>query len=145
MPPQAPLDPDLAADLSVRRWLLIRDLASFSVKLLLEALRDIVLIPLALVAGGIGLVLGGERPDRYLLEVLEIGRRFDAWLNLFGRREGEGVSIDAHLERFETVVREQYARGGVTAQAKNAIDRALDVIQRAAPGAGNPPGDPPRG
>jgi hypothetical protein len=144
MPPGGPCAPATPADLAARRWLLIRDLTSFSVKLLLEAVRDVVLIPLAVAAGGVGLLLGGERPERYFEEVLEVGRRFEAWLNLFGRGEGEVRSIDTHLERVETVLRDQYARGGVTAQAKNAIDRALDAIQRAAPRAGRPPGDPPR-
>jgi hypothetical protein len=125
---------DPAAELSQRRWLFIRDLAGFSVKLLIEALRDLVLIPLALLAGAAGLVLGGARPERFFQEVLEIGRRFDAWLNLFGEHDAERGSLDEHLRRLEAVVREQHARGGATAQARRAIDRALDAVQGAVGG-----------
>jgi hypothetical protein len=131
-----------SAELRERRWLLIRDLAGFSVKLLLEAVRDLALIPLAVVAGAAGLVVGGDRPDRWFREVLELGRRFDAWLNLFGDgASSHGASLDAHLERVESVLREQAARGGVTAQARQAIDRALDAIERAA--SRRRPGGPP--
>ena len=122
------------AELAQRRWLLIRDLAGFSVKLVIEALRDLVLIPLALLAGAAGLALGGARPERFFLEVLEVGRRFDAWLNLFGDRDAPGRSLDEHLRRLEAVVREQHARGGATAQARRAIDRALDAVQSAVGG-----------
>jgi hypothetical protein len=130
--PAAPRDD--AAELSQRRWILIGDLAGFSVKLALEALRDLVLIPLALLAGAAGLLLGGARPERFFLEVLEVGRRFDAWLNLFGEHDAPGGSLDEHLRRLEAVVREQYAQGGATAQAKRAIDRALDAVQGAVGG-----------
>jgi hypothetical protein len=129
---------DPAAELAQRRWLFIRDLAGFSVKLLIEALRDLVLIPLALLAGAAGLVLGGSRPERFFQEVLEIGRRFDAWLNLFGEHDSERGSLDEHLRRLEAVVREQHARGGATAQAKRAIDRALDAVQGAVGGTRGP-------
>ena len=38
---------------------------------------------------------------------------------------------------------EQYERGGMTAQAKNAIDRSLDVLSAGLPGNGHPsPRDP---
>jgi hypothetical protein len=119
----------LPPDLGERRWLLIRDLAGFCIKLTLEALRDIVLIPLAVVAGGLGILLGGAEPERWFRAVLEAGRRFDAWLDLFGRHESAGSTLDVHLQRLEAVLREQTQRGGVTAQAKSAIDRALDAVQ----------------
>jgi hypothetical protein len=122
LPPSVP-------DLGERRWLLIRDLAGFCIKLTLEALRDIVLIPLAVAAGALGILLGGAEPERFFRGVLEAGRRFDAWLDLFGRRESAGPSLDAQLQRLEAVLREHAQRGGVTAQARAAIDRTLDALQ----------------
>ncbi len=122
-------------DPGTRRWVLIRDLLVFSAKAALEALRDIVLIPLALLTGVAGLLGSRNDPERPFREMLGLGRRFDDWLNLFGpiederprRREGE--TVDAWFARLESIVVEQHDRGGITASAKAAIDRALDGVQ----------------
>jgi hypothetical protein len=45
------------------RWHLIRDVAVFQLKLGLDALRDLVLSPISLIAGIVDLVFGGELAD----------------------------------------------------------------------------------
>ncbi len=142
MPPDqnAPLGSELP-DRSLR-WSLIRDLTVFVAKASLEALRDIALIPAALVAGLAGLLLSPAKPDRYFQEILELGDRFDDFVDLFGRearRQREpgqlGKATDEELraddvfERVENLLVEEFHRGGVTAQAKDAIDRGLDTLQ----------------
>ncbi len=120
------------------RWQLIRDLAVFQLKLVIDALRDVVLSPISLVAAVVDLVRGGERPGRYFYDVLIAGRRSEAWINLWGEadrvaprpRDAESASLDAMLERVEQLLVEQVERGGVTAAAKAAIDRSLDTISR---------------
>ena len=42
---------------SQNRWLLIRDTLVFQAKMLLEGIRDLVLVPLTLLAAGLGLAL----------------------------------------------------------------------------------------
>jgi hypothetical protein len=107
--------------------------------MLLEALRD-VLLPLAtLIAGALGMILGGERPDRYFHEVLRLGARFDVWLNLFGPIGHPGRSgvlaadagVDRTLRYLEDLLVEQHQKGQVTRQAKQAIDRWLDQVEGA--------------
>ncbi|MEJ2523602.1 MAG: hypothetical protein P8080_12130 [Gammaproteobacteria bacterium] len=111
------------------RWALIRDVAVLQAKLLADALRDLLLAPLALVAAAVDLV----RPGGGLFdEVLRLGRRTDRWINLFGHEaagdsEGE-ASLDELASRLERRIREKYEAGGVTAQAKEALDRALDAV-----------------
>ena len=120
------------------RWELIRDLAVFQLKLVIDALRDVVLSPISLVAGIFDLVRGGERPGQYFYDVLVAGRRTEAWINLFGEADrvaprstdAESASLDAVVERMEQLLIEQVERGGVTASAKTAIDRSLDAISR---------------
>ncbi len=120
----------------------MRDLVVFTVKVALEALRDIVMIPLALVGGVVGLVLHPEEPDRLFREVLRLGDRFDRFVDLFGAearareveggdRVGELPRVDELLAPVEELLREQHRKGGVTASAKDAIDKGLDAVQRA--------------
>lgn len=119
------------------RWELIGDLAVFQVKLALDALRDLVLSPVTLVVGLVDLLLRGERP-RLFYQTLVMARRSERWINLFGAadriapeaggRPGE-PGLDGLVARLEATLAEQARRGGVTASAKQQIDRALDALQ----------------
>ena len=133
-----------ASSIASSRWQLIRDLAVFQLKLGLDALRDLVLSPISLIAGIVDLVFGGEQAGKHFYSVLGAGRRTEAWINLFGKVDGvaprgeaeggaEGASVDAIVERMERLLVEQYERGGVTASAKSAIDRGLDALGRRRP------------
>ncbi len=127
------------------RWRLIRDLLVFVSKAGLEALRDLALIPAALIAGVAGLLLSPSRPERYFHQILKVGDEFDDFVDLFGKhargRRGlateESQDADAILraddvfDRLERMLVDEYHRGGVTAQVKEAIDRGLDSVQEA--------------
>ena len=122
--------PEAPPDRASLRWQLIRDVLAFSAKVALETARDLVLFPAALIAGLLGVVAGGDRPERTFHLVRALGARFDAWLNLFGEHdESDEPGIDEQFGRLEKLLVEEYERGGVTAQAKQAIDRALDTLQ----------------
>jgi len=126
--------PDTPADRSSRRWQLIRDVLVFAAKVALETARDLVLFPAALIAGLLGVVAGGNRPERTFHQVRAIGARFDEWLNLFGEHDHSNEpGIDEQFGRLEKLLVDEYERGGVTTQAKQAIDRALDTLQEKPP------------
>ncbi|TFG66554.1 MAG: hypothetical protein E4H28_01625 [Gemmatimonadales bacterium] len=120
------------------RWELIRDLVTFQVKLGLDALRDFVFSPLSIAAAVLDLITGGQHPGRTFHAVLAAGERTESWINLFGapnRTEGHelsarGPTVDSYIRQVEGLVVEQYERGGITASAKEAIDRSLDKIAR---------------
>lgn len=123
------------------RWLVLRDVTLFQAKLFVDGLKDLVLMPLSLAAATMGL-LGAGHPARHLHEVLRWGRSFDRWINLFGAIEPPPErpdelaprNVDSYFARLEQAIVEQHRRGGITAQAKDAIDRALDALQRDRPG-----------
>lgn len=135
----------IEADPKDRRWRLVRDLAVFQAKLVVDGLKDLVLSPIALVAALAGLLLDRHEPGRSFYAVLRWGHGFDRWVNLFGAsqhalppapespspgpaaRSDDG--LDAYLTKLERVLLEQYRRGGLTAKAKDAIDRAIDGLQ----------------
>ena len=135
-----PTDSDVTDDAS--RWELIRDLATFQLKLVLDGARDVLLSPISLIAALIDLVLDGDGQGRRFYQVLLFGRRSERWIDLFRaadriepRAEStEGpVSVDALVGQVEKLLVEQVERGGVTAQAKSAIDRSLDAVTRTRP------------
>ena len=97
---------------------LIRDLFILQLKLVVDAIKDILLIKLALFAVVFDLLFG--RPGRPLLfySVLRLGERFDLWLNLYGAANDAEVTddglfgasragSDSLLGRLEQIVRQQ--------------------------------------
>ena len=136
--PEAPGDyPD--------RWTLIRDLFVFQAKLLVDGFRDLLLVPASLVAGIWSLVSGDNgRPGPQFYRLVSLGKESELWIDLFKayenapqevRRQHElkVSNMDELVSRVEAFVVEEYERGGVTAQAKERIDKALDAIQRRQP------------
>jgi hypothetical protein len=149
--PEERQTPDEGAARSLR-WMLIRDLLIFVTKASLEAARDIALIPTALIAGVAGMLLSPSKPDAYFEQVLEIGDEFDEFVDLFGKekRRDSGSRFDApeeddgllraddFFDLIEKAVVAEYKRGGVTAQAKTAIDHGLDVVHQSLGGPAAP-------
>jgi len=69
---------------SGHRKVIIRDLVIFQVKLAIDGLKDVVLLPASLVAALIELVFPSERPGRLFYLVMRLGETFDRWLSLYG-------------------------------------------------------------
>ncbi|MFN4354702.1 hypothetical protein [Parvibaculum sp.] len=123
---------------SVTRWVLLRDVTVLQGKLLMDSVKDLLLAPVSLGAAAISLFNREGDTGRQFYEVLHAARRFEDWINKYGdadripppdfavKREGE--SVDAMVARLEELVKRQYERGGMTASAKDAIDRALDAV-----------------
>lgn len=65
------------------RWVIIRDLLIFQLKLFLDGLKDIFLVPLSLGAAVLDLLLPGSRPGRRFYAVMRLGESYDRWLSLF--------------------------------------------------------------
>lgn len=115
------------------RLQLSRDAAVLQIKLLVDSLRDALLIPVSLVAAILGLMRGGEDADQEFQRVLKLGRRSERWINLFGNqptmaRSHPAGTLDQLLDRVETVVMEQHRKGRDTEEARAAISAALDEV-----------------
>ncbi len=123
------------------RWTLIRDVAVFQVKLVFDGMRDVLLVPISLIAGIVSLVRGGGSPSSEFYDLLKVGHRSERWINLFGAAThyhgppGEEdkfaiEDIDVMVSRVESFVVDEYRKGGVTAQAKERLDDALDLLHK---------------
>lgn len=124
------------------RWALIRDIAVLQVKLVVDGFRDLILVPASLIAGIWSLVSGDkDNPGPQFYQLIGLGKRSERWIDLFKAYEnappevrGEdsfgSANMDELVDKFESFVVDEYQRGGVTKQAKDRIDQALNAIQR---------------
>ena len=115
-----------------KRGTLVRNAVVFQLKLMADGLRDLVLLPVSLVATLIGLLRGGDEPEREFLQVIEIGRESEQWINLFGNHnvgsESHAVaSIDALFTKVEDTLKQHYKAAGTSESAQAEIDEALQV------------------
>lgn len=90
---------------------LVRDMVTFQFKLLLDALRDIVLSPLALGAAALDLLLIRRQDPRFFRTLLRYAHRSEHWIDLWATlaKERYGVepqSIDGLIAHVESVVRD---------------------------------------
>ncbi len=113
------------------RWILIRDLVQFQLKLILDGVRDLLLLPVSLVAGLGGLILNPSEPDRYFRAVMGAGRRTERWINLFGQQadHDEDASIDQLFEQIESRLKQQANKGGLTDTARQSVERSVNLLQ----------------
>jgi hypothetical protein len=92
------------------RWRLVHDVVVFQVRLGLEAILDIALIPVSLAAAGLDLVLGHWRQPRLFHAVLRFGERCERRIDLWGvaaAHAGDAeADIDAVMRGIETLLRQ---------------------------------------
>jgi len=135
------IDPE-KKEAGLERWTMLRDLGVLQIKLIVDGLRDIVLVPLSLAAGVISIASGKDgRPGPQFYHLLAWGKQSELWINLFGAVKNapeemeqtipfRDKDIDDIVGRLESFVVDEVKRGGVTTQAKERLDKLLDAVQR---------------
>jgi hypothetical protein len=121
------------------RWRLARDVAVFQVKLGMEALLDLTLIPVSLAAAALDLLLGNWRHPRWFHAVLRFGERCERRIDLWGVATTEpSAEVDAVLRSVETLIRQP----GIGPRKVRELRRW--AATRLAPGDDEDPPPPPR-
>lgn len=132
------------------RITLLRDILVLQFKLIVDGVRDFVLVPVSLVVGVISLLKGGDKPGTEFYDLLRYGRHTDHVINLFGaaRRvhdNDDGMEdlpdIDEMVGRVETYVVDEYRRGDMSAQTKARIEQLIAAINRGRRGRDEDSGD----
>jgi hypothetical protein len=120
---------------------LIRDVAVFQFKLIVDGLRDFFLVPVSLVAGILSLVSGRDGvPGSHFYQLLGVGKQSEDWIDLFGatRNAPPGLAEHIHfpqgnmdevIDNIETFVRDEERRGGMTTQARERLETVLRGLQ----------------
>jgi hypothetical protein len=124
---------------SGERWRFLRDVAVFQLKLFLDNVRDLALIPISLVAALIDLVYKGEREGTLFYKVLRWGAHSEEVIDVYSAIEhhppgsfkvNPAYTVDAVVARLEGVVVRECEKGGTAASIKAAMDRAIDQLHR---------------
>lgn len=76
------------------RWVIVRDMLIFQMKLFLDAAKDLVFAPLALGATVLDLLVPRERPGERFYGVMRLGEKFDRWVSLFSAAEKADATED---------------------------------------------------
>jgi hypothetical protein len=133
--------PEAENDLS-DRWTLIRDVAVLQVKLIVDGLRDLILVPLSLIAGIVSLASGEKGvPGTQFYRLLGVGKQSELWINLFGAMRNAPPDLehpmpfpdsdmDEIVGKIEAFVVNEEKRGGMTAQARQRFEKAIDAMQK---------------
>ena len=120
---------------------LVRDVAVFQFKLIVDGLRDLLLVPISLFAGLLSLATGTNgKPNSQFYKLLEVGKQSEEWIDLFGamRHAPDDLQqpvrcpdarMDDVLDNIEAFVRSEEKRGGMTAQARERFEKALRGFQ----------------
>jgi hypothetical protein len=66
---------------------LLRNVIVFQFKLFVDGIRDLILVPVSLVAAALDLASGAELASGNFARVLSLGRRSERYINLFGESE----------------------------------------------------------
>jgi len=124
------------------RRTLVRDVAILQVKLVVDGLRDLLLVPISLVAGFLSLVSSEDAvPGPQFYHLLSVGKQSENWINLFGalRNAPEDMEhpvtfpdadMDKIVDSIEAFVIDEEQRGGMTSQARKRFEKALGSLQR---------------
>ena len=99
----------------------------FQLKLFADGLRDVLLVPVSIIAAVLGLLFGGSQPSRLFDEVLRFGRRTEHWINLFGYRRRRGTA-DELLDPVKEKVFQEADANPLLQRAGARINRSLDQV-----------------
>ena len=129
---------------SNNRWRFLRDVVVFQLKMFLDNVRDLVLMPVSLAAALIDLVLRGDREGARFYRVLRWGWHSEKVIDVYSAIEHEepgafaisrDYTVDGVIARLEGVVTREIEKGGTAASIKSAMDRTIDQIHAGTGGA----------
>jgi hypothetical protein len=115
------------------RTRLVWELVVFHLKLATEAIRDIFLSPVSIIAVIAGLIAGGDKPDLYFRRVQRFGRKSDLWLNVFGVHH-RGPSADEIVKPIEESLLAQTRPGGRFERGVGHVNQLLDAVNKKSAG-----------
>ena len=119
------VDTDSLPDASTSRLSLLWQVFLFQLKLGADGLRDLILVPVSMVAALAGLLTSRDDPAKYFRRILILGRKSERWINLFGYRKGQGTA-DELLKPIEDRIFSEAQHNPHLKRAGDTVNRQLD-------------------
>ena len=117
---------------------LLRTVVIFQFKLFVDGVRDVVLVPVSIIAAALDLLSGVANASGNFASVMDMGRRSERYIDLFGERENHvpddtspEPGLDDLLKMVETQVRERYRKEGPGGSAQQAVDSLRKAVKDA--------------
>jgi len=107
----------------------IKRLLMFQLKLFFDALRDILLSPISIIATIIDMIEGRRGQKSYFSLLLKYGRESERRINLFEQhsRKSKSKNLDTVVQQVEDILVNEYKSGEISAKAKQAIQKSLKM------------------
>lgn len=131
------------------RWLMVKKLAIFQIKLAFDAIRDLFLSPVSFICGLVDIIKGHDHQHSYFRQLMQVGHKTDQWLNLFGYSKAKNkntinifakeneqeeilpeTQVDKLFDKIETLVKQEHANGMISAAARAKFELYLDKISQ---------------
>lgn len=122
------------SDSRKQRWHLIRESIKFQIKLTLDAIRDLLLSPVAITCTVLDLLKGNSKHQGYFQRLMLWGHSTDHWLNLFGDlpKNKSPESSEYRKENHEQPITQQKNDANATVDnlstEKPKVDSKLDSL-----------------
>ncbi len=93
------------------RMEVIRDTLVLQLKLLVDGFRDLLLMPMALLASLYGLLRHADNPGRHLYRLLSYGKASESWIGLFdGADKDPEFNPEFNFENFDEWLKKTQAK-----------------------------------
>ena len=107
----------------------IKRLALFQLKLVFDALRDILLSPISIIATIIDLIENRRGQRSYFSLLLKYGRESERRINLFEQHSSrkQAKTVDTVVQKVEDIIVKEYKNGEISSKALKAIEKTLQI------------------
>ena len=114
----------------------IRDTFVLQLKLIVDGFRDLMLMPVVLIASLSGLLLHKRNPGRYMYRLLSYGKISEHWIGLFDEATKDNLkpidlkdnSFDELLKRTQSAIESKYINEEKKQNLINKLNKTLDDI-----------------
>lgn len=114
----------------------IRITIVLQLKLIVDGLRDLALMPLVLIATLFGLIKHKDNPGRYLYRLLSYGKASEEWIGLFDEAQRDKMepvdlkekSFDELLKKTQQTIESKYIDDSKKQKLLDKFNLALDEI-----------------
>jgi hypothetical protein len=114
----------------------VRDTFVIQLKLIVDGIRDLLLMPLVVIATIGGLIMHKEQPGRYLYRLLSYGKASEKWIGLFDEADKDTMepldlkenSLDILVKKTQTALESKYINEDKKQKLLDKLNFALDEI-----------------